>query len=404
MIPETRDRGLAGDILELIWRHPEGVSRADVARTMDLARSSVSDQVGKLLETDFVEEAGEAPSRGGRPGTLLRFRDEAGVIVGADLGATHVSVALTDLRGRILDWREEPCDVRGDPDAACAILERLVRSVLADVDPGRTSVLGLGVAVPAPVNPSAPTTFPASVLPAWEGHTGLVDLADRMGLRLFVENDANAGAVAEKWWGNHRDAQHLIFVKVATGIGAGHIIAGRLHRGATGAVGEIGHISIDPNGALCVCGNRGCVATIVGTPALLERAEALAHERPGSVFEEGPVTLDRLIDGALAGDPVCREVLSGAAQHLGTVLAEVLNIMNPSLLVLGGGLMRAGEHILGPVREAVRQRTLVHSAASASIEISSLGKEDVALGAATVVLDRALAYPDPYLLTASAVA
>jgi predicted NBD/HSP70 family sugar kinase len=359
----------------------------------------VSDVSGRLLETEFVEEAGEAPSSGGRPATLLRFRDEAGLILGADLGASHVSVALIDLRGRILEWYEEPCDVRSDPDAACAALEKFARAALGAIGSGRPRLLGLGVAVAAPVDPSDPTTFPTSILPAWEGHTGLRDVASRLGVPLFTDNDANAGALAELWWGADRDVQHLTFVKIATGLGAGHVIAGHLHRGATGAAGELGHVSIDPTGARCICGNRGCVTSFVGTPALLERAEAMARKHPGSVLDGGKVTLDQLIDGALAGDSICQEVLGAAAQHLGTVLAGVLNIMNPSVLVLGGGLMRAGEHILTPVRAAVRERTLVHSAAAVRIEISTLGKENTALGAATLVLDHALSHPASALLT-----
>ena len=392
-------RGLDGDLLELIWRHPEGISRADIARAYHLARSTVSDVTARLLETEFVEEAGEAPSSGGRPATLLRFRDEAGLILGADLGASHVSVALIDLRGRMLDWYEEPCDVRGDPDAACAMLERFARAALRAVGSERPRLLGLGVAIASPVDPTEPTTFPPSVLPAWEGHTGLREVATRLEVPLFVDNDANAGALAELWWGAHRDVQHLTFVKIATGIGAGHIIAGRIHRGATGAAGELGHFSIDPTGARCICGNRGCVTSLVGTRALLKQATALAQERPGSFLDGGKVTLDRLIEGALEGDSLCQEVLETAAQHLGTVLAGLLNIMNPRVLVLGGGLMRAGEHVLAPIRAAVRERTLVHSAASVRIEISALGKENVALGAATHVLDHALSHPASTLLT-----
>lgn len=391
-------RGLDDALVEMIWHHPTGISRARIAKEGSLARSTVSDAVGRILESDLIEECGDAPSRGGRRPTLLRFRDEARWILGADLGATHVTVALTDLRGRVLDLHEGACDVRNDPDAACAMLREFCERAVATRSGGRMPVIGLGVAMPAPVSPIQPTTFPTSILPAWEGHTGLEDVAEALGLPLYVENDANAGALAELWWGRLRDLEHLTFVKLATGIGAGHIVSGQLYRGAAGAAGELGHVSIDPNGPPCICGNRGCVTSFVGTSALLRRTRDRLRDGRASSLSDETLHLDGLIDAALAGDPVAVEVLEEAAEYLGTVLAGLLNLMNPRAIILGGSLTRAGDRLLGPVRRAVKTRTLVDSVSSARIEISDLGTENVALGAATTVLSHALAHPSTSLL------
>lgn len=397
-LEDVGGRGLDEALVEMIWHHPKGISRARIAKEGALARSTVSDAVGRILESDLIEECGDAPSRGGRRPTLLRFRDEARWILGADLGATHVAVALTDLRGRVLDFHEGPCDVRRDPDAACAMLRDFCERALATRSGVRMPVIGLGVAMPAPVSPAHPTVFPASILPAWEGHTGLQSVADALGLPLFVENDANAGAIAERWWGRLRDVEHLTFVKLATGIGAGHIVSGELYRGAAGAAGELGHVSIDPEGAPCICGNRGCVTSFVGTSALLRRTRDRLGAGRRSSLSDDPLTLDRLIDAAVAGDPVAVEVLEEAAEYLGIVLAGLLNLMNPRAVILSGSLTRAGDRLLVPVRRAVQTRTLVDSVTTAQIEISELGTENVALGAATTVLAHALAHPSISLL------
>ncbi len=397
-LQDVGGRGLDDALIEMIWHHPQGISRAQIAKEGSLARSTVSDAVARILDTDLVEEAGDAPSQGGRRPTLLRFRDEARWILGADLGATHVAVALTDLRGRILDFHEGACDVRNDPDAACAMLLEFCERALAARSGARMPIIGLGVAMPSPVSPTHPTLFPSSILPAWEGHMGLQAVADTLGLPLFVENDANAGALAELWWGRLQDLGHLTFVKLGTGIGAGHIIAGELYRGAAGAAGELGHVSIDPDGPPCLCGNRGCATTFIGTPALLRRTRDRLQAGQDSALTAESVTLDRLIDAALEADPVAVAVLEEAAEHLGTVLAGLLNLMNPRAVILGGTLTRAGSRLLDPVRRAVETRTLIDSVTNAQIELSDLGAENVALGAATTVLSHALTRPTHSLL------
>ena len=208
-----------------------------------------------------------------------------------------------------------------------------------------------------------------------------------------MDNDANLGAVAELWWGEGQDTDHFTFVKLATGIGAGHIVKGEIYRGATSVAGEIGHMSIDASGEPCVCGNRGCLITFAGTPALLDRVEALKPDYPDSPLAKAAPTLRALEQAALAGDPLGTEVIRTAAQHLGIAIAGLLNLMNPGAVILGGSLTRVGNVLLAPLREAVVRRTLVSSMAASDIRISSLGESSIALGAATHVLATALANP-----------
>ncbi|MDT8342223.1 MAG: ROK family transcriptional regulator [Longimicrobiales bacterium] len=398
-VEEARGRPLADVVLETIWHHRR-ISRADLARTLGISRSRVSDIVGDLLETGLVEEGGAGPSRGGRRAILLAFRDDAHVILGVDMGATHVAVGLTDLRGRILVWHDRDHPVREDPAGTRALITELCDRSLKDWGGPRDRLIGIGIAVPSPVDPRFPDRLSSVVLPAWEGESGFGPLRERYGVPIFVDNDANLGAVAERWWGAGRGVEHFTYIKLATGIGAGLMIGGDVYRGATQVAGEIGHVSIDPHGEPCVCGNRGCLVTFVGGEALVARTRALLEKHPESrlAAEEG-LTLGAIERAAQAGDPLAVQVVGWAAQHLGVALAGLLNLMNPGAVILGGGLTRAGDHLLVPLREAVLRRTLVNSVAALEIRMSELGPRSTGLGAATLVLASALA--DPRLFTAS---
>jgi len=385
-------------ILRLIWQERE-ISRAEVARRADLARSTVSEIIGTLLPTGLVAEVGPGPSSGGRRPIVLRFQDEARVILGVEIGATHVAVALTDMRGHVLCWAERHHPVRSDPEGTRALAAELCEECLAaGRKRGSRRLIGIGVAVPSPVDPRQPERLSEIVLPEWHGRSGLEGLRTRFKVPIFVDNDANLGALAEHAWGAGRGIDDFAYVKVGTGIGSGHVIGGEIYRGATGVAGEIGHMAIDPHGAPCICGLRGCLATLIGTAALEARARALLPEYPGSKLADTQPTITSIEDAALAGDPLALRVATEAAEHLGIALAGMINLMNPAIVILGGGLARLGELILKPLRETVERRTLVSSIAAAEIRTSELGSRAVAVGAATLVLRAALA--DPRLLAA----
>jgi len=383
-------RPLANAVLHLIWRERR-VSRAEIARLANLSRSTVSEIVNELLPTGLVTEMGEGPSRGGRRPIVLEFRDDACGILGVEMSASHVVVALTDLRGRVLAWHRREHPVRKDPEGTRALVAELCEECLDDPAAKAKPLVGIGLAVPSPVDPSDPSGLSRVVMPAWKGRLGMEHLTRRFGVPVMVDNDANLGALAEHWWGVGRDVDDLAYIKVATGVGSGHVIGGEIYRGATGVAGEIGHISIDPNGKPCICGLNGCLVTFVGGHALVARAEELASEYPDSPVARGPVTVRAIEDAALAGDPLALRVVHEAATHLGTALAGLLNLMNPGMVILGGDLSRLGDLLVEPVRDTVAARTLVSSVRAAEIRASELGPLSVAIGASTLILKAALA-------------
>jgi predicted NBD/HSP70 family sugar kinase len=388
---------LIARLLHLIWQESR-ISRAEIARRADLARSTVSEIVGVLVPTGLVAEVGPGPSNGGRRPIVLEFQDEARSILGVEIGATHVAVALTDLRGRVLAWEHRSHPVRDDPEGTRTLVVELCEGCLAaGRRRGSRRLIGIGVAVPSPVDPRHPERLSELVLPRWEGQSHLEGIQARFRVPLFVDNDANLGALAEHSWGAGRGIDDFAYVKLGTGVGSGHIIGGEIYRGATGVTGEIGHLAIDPHGAPCICGLRGCLATLVGSLALEARARALLPEYPQSMLAGTSPSISSIENAAVAGDPMALRLVTEAAGYLGIALAGLLNLMNPALVILGGGLARLGELLLQPLRETVQRRTLVSSVAASEIRTSELGPRSVAIGAATLVLKAALA--DPRLFT-----
>ena len=383
-------RPSAGGVLELIWRERR-ISRAEIARRTGLSRSTVSEIVEGLLATRLIAEVGDGPSEGGRRPVVLQFQDDAYGILGIDVGAAHVAAALIDLRGQVLAWEYRSHPVRSDPRGTVSLMLELSEACLKRWKLGTDRLAGIGVAVPSPVNPGDPDRVSDVVMPDWKGQSVGGALRERFGVPVFVDNDANLGALAERWWGAGREVDDFVYVKVATGVGAGLIIRKEIYRGANGVAGEIGHLAIDPRGEPCVCGLRGCLATRVGSRALIARATALRDEYPDSVLSGSEVTITAIEDAALAGDPLALHVVDEAAEYLGIAVASMLNLVNPGRVIIGGGLARLGELLLSRLRRSMSRRTLISSISPTEIVTSELGPRTVALGAATLVLQNALA-------------
>ena len=377
-------------LLNLLWRERE-ISRAELARRSGLSRSTVSAIVNDLLGTGLVEETRAGISSGGRRPIMLEFQDQSSFIVGIELGATHVSCVLTDLHCKVRASWSAPAPVRNEPEAALEKMMLGVRSVLEADGVGLSRVLGIGVAVPSPVDNEHPGELLPLVAPKWKGYNIATLLKESFGRPVFIDNDANLGALAELWWGAGCSAGDLAFIKVATGIGAGLTINARIFRGTSGIAGEIGHTSIDPNGPLCVCGLNGCLATFIGTPALLERAEA--QLRASRSNRPPPVSIDDLVNAALGGDPPSVELIQYAGNKLGVGIANMLNLLNPKTVVIGGGIARAGDLIIDAVCQTIRGLSLPASISSTEIRTTSLNEWGIALGAATLTLEAALQTP-----------
>jgi len=378
--------------MRLIWRE-RLISRADLARRTGLSRSSISSIVSDLLATGLVRETGAGDSSGGRRPILLGFDDDALAIVGVDMGATHIAVTVTDLRAQVKAWRSEACAVRENPERALKLMCELIDSAMAEAKVGKEQLVGIGVAVPSPVEPNDPTYLSPIFVPKWRGINLVERLEDTYGVPIGMDNDANLGALAEQWWGAGKDGRDLAYVKVATGVGAGLIIHGDIYRGTAGIAGEIGHIPVDPSAGRCVCGLEGCLNLRMGSEDLVKRAHSLRAKHPKSTLPRRGLGVNRIVEEALEGDRLARVVVEEAGHHLAIGVAALLNLFNPATIVFGGSLTRAGELLLRPLRETLGERSPSSSVKKSQLVMSSLGIEGTARGAATLVLRAALDDP-----------
>lgn len=385
----TPPLGNLAHVIQLIWTEGE-ISRAEVARRLDLSRSTVSALVQQLIDQGTVIEARVGASQGGRPPVMLRFAHDRYHMVGLDLGMTHVTAILMDPRGRVLGRRTARHDVPGDPTGTLALAHAMLDGLLAEA-PATSRLIGVGVAVPCPIHPSRPGQLSKSILPGWKGIDLAQALASRYGAPVYLENDANLGALGELIWGMGRDVGDFVYVKLATGVGAGLIVHGDIYRGAQGIAGEIGHTSIDVDGPPCRCGLRGCLVTMVGSHAIEERYRALASAAAPARPPAGD--LGDIARAAKVGDPAAVQVIDHAATCLGIGLANLLNLVNPARIVLGGRLVLAGDALLRPLAHAIQGRALWTNVAAADVVVSQLGDDVIPLGAATMVLRTALADP-----------
>jgi len=324
---------------------------------------------------------------------LLEFNDDAHVLVGVEMGASHVEVVVTNLRARVRTRVARRHPVVAEPASTLALIEALIDEAIASAGVRTRQLLGIGVAVPCPLDLRNPEHLCRQLMPAWDGVNVTGALAQRFGCAVAMDNDANLGALAERWWGVGTTGEDLTYIKVATGVGAGHIIAGEVYRGSNGTAGEIGHLAIDLHGPPCRCGLRGCLAALVGAGALEERVASKLSGAPDSILRSGDRTIDAIAAAASGGDRLAQEVVAEAGVHLGVAIASLLNLLNPAIVVLGGPLTAAGDVLLAPIRETIQRRSLWRSVAEARIVTSELGDAAVAVGAATRVLETALKSP-----------
>ena len=368
-------------------------SRSELVERTGLGRAIVAQRVGELLERGLVVEGDPGPSTGGRPPRRLTFRADAGHLLVADLGATSVDVALTTLDGRILGHHDEPAAIEAGPDVALARVERLFDQLLAGTHPVPGKLWGIGIAVPGPVEFATGRPISPPIMPGWDGYPIRERFVARYGAPVWVDNDVNVLALGE--WRSGVAAGHgdVVVVKIGTGIGAGIISGGRLHRGAQGSAGDVGHIQVtDDPAVICRCGNVGCLEALAGGGALGRAGEDAARDGRSTrlrvaLDQRGAVTAQDVARAASAGDPVAVAMLQAAGRRVGSMLASVVNFFNPSLVVIGGGVANSPDQLLAAIRETVYRRSLPLATRDLLIQRSSLGGLAGVIGASSMVVD-----------------
>lgn len=384
----VRDYNLS-EVIQLI-HHNGAMSRAELCRETGLSAPTISALANVLINSGLINDAGEAESSGGRRPILMQFQYQARYAIGVDLGATHITSTLINLAGTSVATRSVIFDAMHDPLAAIEVVHTHLKELLHETKIPISDVLGVGIAAPAPLEGEGLNRLSPIILPAWKD----IDLKQEIkrdfeDLLIYVDNDANAGALAEKWWGKGRGYSNMAYIKLGTGVGSGLIINDDIFRGSAGTAGEIGHTTISSDGPLCRCGNHGCMESYVGSPAIIANVASQLKKRSIPGVDPNNIRVGDLAKAAREGDTNAIHIVEEAGVHLGIAIANMLNLLNPGLIVLGGDIVAAGPVLLKAVEKTALSRAIPKAGKEVAISSSDLGDDVVAIGAATLVFHHA---------------
>ena len=370
------------------------ISRAELARRSRLSRSTVSSIITELLAHNLVCETGVGHSMGGRRPIMVEFNYQSSYVVGVELAANTLTVLLTDLQANILQRTQRPVCAATDINAYVAQVVEAIHVTLEAGNIPASQISGVGVGVPGPLSNGSVQSAHVVDLPNYQRVPLEPLLKQALGLRVYIENDANLGALAEHRWGSARGWQNVAYIYLGTtGIGSGLILDGQLYRGDIGVAGEIGYLVIESQYPALTHGVSGDLQGFASTGALMEQA----HKRGLSC-----TSIEEVIEQAYHNDEDAIAVIGGAGKRLGMAVASVLNLLNPGRIVLGGNLSAAGPLLFDPLYQTLRQHSLPLVANHVNIIPGMLGEDVIAIGAVSLVVQHVFNTPS-LLHTTSAV-
>lgn len=403
MTARTGDRQLIKElnialVMHAIMAHSP-ISRVGIAERTGLGRSTITGIINILLKEGLVDEIGSADTASGRKPILLTLNQRALYAIGIKLAPQSATVALVDLKAEVIELDEVALSPAHGADEVVSTIQQTVESIAARAGVAKEKLLGVGVVMPGVVDPATGLAV-ASYFLGWANVPIRELLAEALGLPVYVDNDANAAALAEALYGAGQGAQDLLGLTVGIGIGAGVIIDGQIHRGARFSAGELGHVCMVKDGPLCACGRRGCLEAVASDVAIIRsaRAEVAAGNSPMlRSLARGHlelITREIVVEAAKAGDQMARGVLAEAGQWLGIAVGNAVNLLSSSRVVVGGeAVLEAGELILGPMRETIAEVVFPTPNQPLPVVQAALGRHAWVQGAAALVLADAFRVP-----------
>jgi glucokinase-like ROK family protein len=381
-------------ILDMIRFTPGGISRAEIARQMVLTRAAVTTIINDLMAEGLVRETDDAPSAGGRRPILLEINPEQASVIGIDMGATHLGMILSDFSAHIIDEIEMPFCVIDGPAKCLEIIDFQVHNLLERNHLKLDQIVSIGIGVPGPVVEELGLVSSPPIMPGWSDYPIRSHLVDLWKCNVSVGNDANFGALGEWAYGAGRGEENLAYIKVGSGVGAGLLLHGQIYRGTTGCAGEIGHITIREDGPRCSCGSYGCLESMAGGNAVAQRAREAVNAgrrtKLASIMPLEKITARDVAATARAGDLVAQQIITASGNYLGIAIASLVNLFNPGMIVVGGGVAEMGDLLLDPIRQAVRERSLRSAGESVRVSTAVLGRRSSSIGAIVQAINAAL--------------
>lgn len=378
-------------ILELI-RTRGPISRAQLARIGRLGTPVVVQITEELKSEGLVQEMGRGPSTGGRRPILLGLVPDAHCAIGLNIGTRTLRAVATDLNAVVKERVSRPSNMGRGPEALLQQIKEVLGDILQGCPNELGEVLGVGMALPAPIlnlESSTEVSFSPPSYPEW-GELQIGKLVEEeFGLPVLLDNDANAAAMGEHLFGAGRGVRDMFYLIAHRGVGGAAITDGVLYHGADGGAGEVGHTLIELEGPRCGCGRYGCLEAFAGRAAIAARAARALKLSGGEAMggrEPDDVTAEDVIESALKGDERAKKVLEETGEYLGLGIANAVNMFNPDLIVMGGSTLEAGDLVLEPARRVARRRAMPGMAEQFRIVAGELGEDAGAVGAASLVL------------------
>lgn len=348
------------------------LSRAQISERTGLNKATVSSLVQDLIDGSLVREIGPGLSSGGRKPVLLDFAATAGYAIGVDLGVNYIRGVLTDLRGSIITERTDHLR-RTEPEQALEALFTCIDELVAAAPSSPYGIVGIGIGVPGLVDDSGTVLLAPNL--NWRGVPLRRQLTERYQMPVVIANEANAGALGEQKYGAGRHLDHLVYVSVGIGIGAGLILQRSLYKGASGFSGEMGHMSVEAFGKPCTCGNQGCWEMYASERALLEQAA-----------DTGCTDLESLLAAAAAGRQDVQALFASVGEYLGIGIANIVNMFNPDAVIIGNRMSRARPWLEDTLRKTVVKRTMGFHLRNAQLLFAELGDRSTVMGAAELAI------------------
>ncbi|WP_053360687.1 ROK family transcriptional regulator [Bacillus sp. FJAT-27251] len=359
-------------------RTAEPISRAQIAKETSLTPPTVSSIVKELLEEGLVRESQLGESSGGRKPTMLHINSGAFFVIGVDAGPETVEAVLTDLTGEILQRSKQKLEKPLNNEKFIDILKHNIHRILAAPGLDQTKIIGIGVAMHGVVDVETGMSLVAPNLNLKNVPIKQA-LEKEFNIAIKVENDARAMALGESWFGGHGEADSMVAVNIGRGVGAGVVMNGKLYHGAQGIAGEFGHMTIDLNGSICECGNPGCLQTFISGASIAERAQ-------GRVGDGAPSTGREVFELAQEGHEASIQLLQETGRIIGIGLTNLVHLINPRKIVLGGGVMKSEAFLMPAILETIRQRALTPEVRQTSISVTRLGEDATLMGAVALLL------------------
>jgi len=383
-VDQTFLRAMNRSITLHLLRFRSPISRTDISLESGLNKASVTAVISDLMTEDYVHEIGQGQSFGsGRRPVLLQFNGSAGYVVGVEVGVGTVRCAVTDLNAHIVVYEDHVLADNASLHDIIDVIIRLVRSVCVRTPPSHHGIVGVGVAVPGLVDYNTGLVWHAPNLDWRDVALGEL-LARELEFPILIDNEANVATLAEQMYGCGRDFPYFVYISGGVGIGAGIIEHGELMRGHQGMAGEFGHMTIQMDGPLCRCGNRGCLEVYASKRAIVERYAALAGHK---------IDWLTLLDEVQQGEQIALQCVETTAKYLGTGILNIVSGLNPGAIIIGNHLALLKEKLTDPISRMIEQRSLGASHASVEVRSSALGADASLLGAAALAINRHFARP-----------